>query len=628
MKYIIDFKNDTADEKISEYLNLNGCTVIQQWSNFDKVYLVESSAIPPTTDFTEFVIEDLPTKIKPLNVVEINQYWSSLQDPNAEKIEIKAHDQKDWWKNYSYINPEFDKDTLSLSRVGKGVVVYIMDSGIEKTHPEFSEAEIEDLYTIIPDDFEDKKGHGTGIASVIAGKTCGISSAKIKNVKIFEPGHNTLQSELLSALDAILEDHEENNFAIVNCSWAIDKNAWIEYKFRQLIGEGVWVITSAGNNGTSIEDVTPASMPEVVTVGSYNQDLVPCDFSNYTGESIVSLTNNQTNHGELDGWAPGNNIWVAGLNGTYGYVAGTSISAGILSAIVSINASHWIDTDGSKISASKYWRLSSINPEALAVMAFGRPDLLDLTNEKYSQSKNLIATIIDRSVLPVKLPPDEFLIQQRVGVESVSMHVLEPSMTSKIEWIEPLPPNFKIVPTGNIWAAPTESEGPQNGEPYKLYNSSFIRTHAQTGEQELVKMKIYVLAADFTPDAIPKDHELNVALNFNFCSGPLFASCGAVVYTSSACLNNCSNGYCCGEYSPSPKGGAYYDCICGPSDIRLKSDIKKIGTHKLGIDLYEYTIMGKRQTGVMAHELLKVKSEAVRQNLDGYYYVNYSLIDD
>lgn len=61
------------------------------------------------------------------------------------------------------------------------------------------------------------------------------------------------------------------------------------------------------------------------------------------------------------------------------------------------------------------------------------------------------------------------------------------------------------------------------------------------------------------------------------------------------------------------------------SDRRLKSAVKRIGTHKIGVGLYEYIINGMKQIGVMADEVLQVKPEAVRSR-NGVYQVNYDMI--
>lgn len=59
------------------------------------------------------------------------------------------------------------------------------------------------------------------------------------------------------------------------------------------------------------------------------------------------------------------------------------------------------------------------------------------------------------------------------------------------------------------------------------------------------------------------------------------------------------------------------------SDRRLKSNIQRIGTHPLGIGIYEFTIFGRREQGVMADEVFHVKPEAVSMHPSGYLQVAY-----
>jgi hypothetical protein len=65
----------------------------------------------------------------------------------------------------------------------------------------------------------------------------------------------------------------------------------------------------------------------------------------------------------------------------------------------------------------------------------------------------------------------------------------------------------------------------------------------------------------------------------------------------------------------------------GLSDRRLKSNIKRIGTHKLGIGIYEYDIMGKHDIGVMAQEVEQVMPEAIHIHPSGYMMVDYGRIN-
>jgi hypothetical protein len=62
------------------------------------------------------------------------------------------------------------------------------------------------------------------------------------------------------------------------------------------------------------------------------------------------------------------------------------------------------------------------------------------------------------------------------------------------------------------------------------------------------------------------------------------------------------------------------------SDVRLKSNIVRVGTHPLGIGIYEYDILGERARGVMAHEVEKVLPEAVLTLPSGFKAVNYGML--
>jgi hypothetical protein len=63
------------------------------------------------------------------------------------------------------------------------------------------------------------------------------------------------------------------------------------------------------------------------------------------------------------------------------------------------------------------------------------------------------------------------------------------------------------------------------------------------------------------------------------------------------------------------------------SDMRLKTNIKRIGTHRAGVGLYEYDYIwgGGKQVGVMAQELELVRPDAVF-DIAGFKAVDYGRI--
>ena len=107
-------------------------------------------------------------------------------------------------------------------------------------------------------------------------------------------------------------------------------------------------------------------------------------------------------------------------------------------------------------------------------------------------------------------------------------------------------------------------------------------------------------------------------------AAPLFASAQAQGQFDANKYNqevSQANAQTAGLYS---LGGAALGAPPGTfSDRRLKSNIVRLGTHPIGIGIYEYDIFGGRQIGVMAQELLEVMPEAVHQHPSGYLMVDY-----
>ena len=66
----------------------------------------------------------------------------------------------------------------------------------------------------------------------------------------------------------------------------------------------------------------------------------------------------------------------------------------------------------------------------------------------------------------------------------------------------------------------------------------------------------------------------------------------------------------------------------GPSDFRLKRDIKIVGMASNGLPLYrfKYTWSDKEWVGVMAQDVLKVMPKAVHTGAEGYYHVSYRML--
>jgi hypothetical protein len=564
MKYLIDFHHGVTEAQIDAYLEQYGYTFLQEWDNFDTVVLVESDVEPVKTDIVEYVLNNEILEIKPHfeQEIQFNPYNYDTNVPHLESIEISTSDEKDWWKNYVQQEPDFENPTMTFSRKGQNVIVYILDSGFNKNSPEFDNTDVSYVYSVTDNDYSDQPGHGTAIASIISGATCGITSAKLRIVKIFRPDRGTLQSEFLSALDAIINDCPDNTFAIANCSWTIPKNVWIENKLREMIFKGIFVIAAAGNNGSSIEDVTPASMTEAVTVGSFNSDLLPSQFSNYTGGSLISYAENDVNHGELDGWAPGEKIWVNGVDNLFGYSAGTSMACAVTTAVLAYNLTDLLDSNGQRMSG--YENIGIAENYFLIPLCFNRKNLLDFSDEKYANSKNFIATI--RVFKNQMVLDDEaaFIIYAGKGKKPAGL-LFSPNHTKNAKLLDELPANFWINVDGRLWGNPTVDQA-VNTLTQEDFQKHIFRVQITNNDDEIQvrTITLYILSETFNKEDYPTDHEIVVTLQANCSIGGVNPSGCLFRGTAPDCSDDCIgvygfSCYCCGvTYGPKNDG-----CYCG-----------------------------------------------------------------
>ncbi len=233
--------------------------------------------------------------------------------------------------------------------------LYIMDTGIDSTHAEFSGTDLEiDTFWCLPGIWEegDQKGHGTAVASMAVGTNLGISdNVKLRVIKIagnetdengnlIDPGVSKQASilELGKALDALEAEvvGNPNKTRILNVSWGVARSSYLDAKFESLMSAGVTVIAAAGNSGIDVELVTPAGINNCLTIGATDKYDIPAGFNNIS-PSDEGLT---TGAGlSLDLFAPGESVMVAHCAGSskpYGITSGTSFAAPLVAGIAGV----------------------------------------------------------------------------------------------------------------------------------------------------------------------------------------------------------------------------------------------------------------------------------------------------
>lgn len=152
---------------------------------------------------------------------------------------------------------------------GTGVNIYVLDTGIRRSHAEFSGRV--DVGYYVPSinmgsggpthtltSTDDDCGHGTHVAGISAGTTYGVAKrATLVPVKIFPGGSEaicnagTVVSAFLTGMQWVINDHAAGEPAVVNLSLgtAIQSDS-LDAQVRAVVADGISVVAAAGNEGT------------------------------------------------------------------------------------------------------------------------------------------------------------------------------------------------------------------------------------------------------------------------------------------------------------------------------------------------------------------------------------------
>ena len=169
---------------------------------------------------------------------------------------------------------------------GRGVHVYVIDSGVRRTHDEFADRPgkvvwVGDFVNGNPastraDDCDPppSQGHGTHVASIIAGRTFGVApGARVHALRILACG-GTTRTDRAAAIRAVdwITAHGQKP-AVVNMSaarWDTPDTA-LDEAIRRSIRAGFVYVLSAGGMG-DIGAFTPQRVEEAITAASTTKD--------------------------------------------------------------------------------------------------------------------------------------------------------------------------------------------------------------------------------------------------------------------------------------------------------------------------------------------------------------------
>ncbi|NLZ54629.1 MAG: S8 family peptidase [Thermoanaerobacteraceae bacterium] len=216
---------------------------------------------------------------------------------------------------------------------GEGIKVGIIDTGINREHPDLK-ANIKDARCVI-DSFkaDDDNGHGTHVAGTIAALDNDIGvvgvapRADIYSVKAFDNKGRGRVSDIIDALNWCVK----NKVHVINMSFGFSMNSRaLERAIRTAHKHNIIIVAAAGNSGGDDSVVYPAKYPEVIAVAASDNKDNAADFSSRGPEVNII--------------APGVNISSTYINQDYKLLSGTSMAcphvAGACALLMSISGTN------------------------------------------------------------------------------------------------------------------------------------------------------------------------------------------------------------------------------------------------------------------------------------------------
>lgn len=208
---------------------------------------------------------------------------------------------------------------------GKDVVIAIIDTKIDTTHPDLLNA-VQETYNAVDDQTSEADDHGTAIAGIIGARGIlkGIApDARLLGINAFlnsgqNGGMTATTATLLRGLDWAVREQAN----IINLSFAGPSDDLVRKAIAAVIDAGAIPIAAAGNGGERASPAYPAAYPGVIAVTAVDIQ-----------DRIYPLANRGS---YIEIAAPGVDVLTLALDHAHLLQSGTSFAAAHISALAAL----------------------------------------------------------------------------------------------------------------------------------------------------------------------------------------------------------------------------------------------------------------------------------------------------